>query len=255
MDEDPTRLDALAETMATADTVVALTGAGVSTASGVPAFRTEGGVWEQFDQRDFHAYRFRTEPAAFWRDRIELHAEMFPDDVAPNAAHDAFAALEDAGVLDAVVTQNTDGLHADAGSETVLELHGNASRVVCSHCGHRTDADTVHERVREGDVPPRCDDCELGVYKPDVVLFGEQLPTDVFGEARRLARESDVFLAAGSSLQVEPAASLPTEAAADATFALVNLEATQHSERADYEFRGDVTELLPALADRVLQRV
>jgi NAD-dependent deacetylase len=253
MDEDP-RLDAVAETVSATDSVVALTGAGVSTASGVPAFRTEGGVWEQFDRRDFHVYRFRTEPAAFWRDRIELHTEMFPDGVAPNAAHEALAALESAGALDGVITQNTDGLHAAAGSETVLELHGNASRVVCDHCGRRTDAEPIHERVREGDVPPRCEECELGVYKPDVVLFGEQLPTDVFGEARRLARESDVFLAAGSSLQVEPAASLPVEAAADATFVLVNLEGTQHSERADYEFRADVTELLPALADRVLGR-
>ncbi|MFB6155393.1 MAG: Sir2 family NAD-dependent protein deacetylase [Haloferacaceae archaeon] len=246
------RLEAVAEEVRRADAAVAFTGAGVSTASGVPAFRTEGGVWERFDQRDFHLRRFETDPAGFWRDRVELHEAMFPGDVAPNPAHHALADLESAGALDAVVTQNTDGLHAAAGSANVVELHGNASRVVCLRCGHRRPAEVVHERVREGDVPPHCEECGLGVYKPDVVLFGEQLPLDAFGEARRLARESDVFLVAGSSLQVEPAASLPTEVGDGGTLVVVNLEETPYSGEADVAFRADVTDVLPALAARVV---
>jgi NAD-dependent deacetylase len=250
-DASEARLDAVAESIRAAETVVAFTGAGVSTASGVPAFRTEGGVWDRFDQRDFHLHRFESDPAGFWRDRVELHEAMFPDGVAPNAAHEALAALEAAGVLDAVVTQNTDGLHREAGSERVIELHGNAARVVCHHCGDERPAEAVHGRVRDGDVPPICAECGMGVYKPDVVLFGEQLPRDAYGDARRLARESDVFLVAGSSLQVEPAASLPGEAARDGTLVIVNLEATPHSDRADVDVRADVTEFLPALAERV----
>jgi NAD-dependent deacetylase len=175
---------------------------------------------------------------------------MFPDSVAPNSAHEALAELESAGFLDAVVTQNTDGLHADAGSQRVLELHGTTSRVVCRRCGDRRPSDPVHDRVRDGEVPPTCD-CG-GILKPDVVLFGEQLPRETLAEARQVAASADVVLAVGSSLQVEPAASIPRDASRRGTLAVVNFDPTPLDDRADYVFSADLTEVLPALARRVV---
>jgi NAD-dependent deacetylase len=246
---DDGRVAALAEAVRGADSVVAFTGAGVSTASGIPDFRGEDGLWERYDMNDFHVRRLRADPAGFWADRLDLAAELYGD-VGPNAAHEALARLEAAGHLDAVVTQNVDGLHRAAGSEDVVELHGNGSRVACLDCDRRFDAEPVRDRVRAGERPPHCD-CG-GLLKPDVVLFGEQLPVGAMQRAQRLAREADVFLAVGSSLSVEPAAGLPrTAATRGATLAVVNLEATPLSDRAAFDLRGDVTDVLPRLADRV----
>jgi NAD-dependent deacetylase len=243
-------LDGLAAALRDADTVVAFTGAGVSTASGVPSFRGEDGIWEtRFDPHDFRLGRFETDPAGFWRDRLALHEAMFPGAVAPNAAHEALAEMEAAGHLDAVVTQNTDGLHAAAGSERVLELHGTTSRVVCRRCGDRVAAGPVHDRVRDGEVPPTCD-CG-GLLKPDVVLFGEALPEETFAEARRLAERADVCLALGSSLTVDPAASIPRLAARRGRLTVVNLEPTPLDDVATDVFAADVTDVVPALVARL----
>ncbi len=144
-----------------AETVVAFTGAGISTASGIPDFRSDSGIWTQFDEADFHYRRFRTDPAAFWSDRLELHETMFGDEIGPNEAHDALADLAASGQLDAIVTQNTDGLHAeglnDDSTAELVELHGNAHRVVCESCGRTADAAPVRDRVGSGELPPRCD--------------------------------------------------------------------------------------------------
>lgn len=247
MDED---LDRLASAIREAGSTVALTGAGVSTASGIPDFRGESGIWNtEFDPGDFRIERFLSDPAGFWDDQLDLHEAMFPAEVAPNRAHEALASMESAGHLGAVITQNTDGLHQRAGSERVLELHGNARRVVCTDCGRKSDAAPVRERVRNGELPPRCD-CE-GLLKPDVVLFGESLPEAILADARRRASESDVFLAVGSSLSVEPAASLPGAAARNGFLAICNLDPTPHDARASVVLREDVTEALPALAERL----
>jgi NAD-dependent deacetylase len=248
---DTESIEAVATRLESADEAVAFTGAGISTPSGIPDFRSEGGVWEQFDPEEFRYRRFRTDPDGFWDRRVEMHEAVYGDDIEPNAAHDALATLESEGHLDAVVTQNVDGLHTAAGSEAVVELHGNADRVVCDSCGKRTDAGPVRERVRAGERPPRCSVCD-GVLKPDVVLFGEELPREPLQAARKRARSADFFLAAGSSLSVQPAASLPRTATRNgATLVVVNLEETSASHRADYEFRADVTEVLPAIAESV----
>jgi len=132
-----------------------------------------------------------------------------------------------------------------------VELHGNARRAACRNCGWTTAADDARERAGSGDLPPRCDVCD-GALKPDAVLFGEQLPRGALASARERARASDVFLVAGSSLTVEPAASLPAAAAdGGATLVVVNLDETPLDARADYLFREDVTEVLPALRDAV----
>ncbi|WP_375335554.1 Sir2 family NAD-dependent protein deacetylase [Halorussus sp. MSC15.2] len=248
----------------------ALTGAGVSVPSGVPPFRGEGGIsaseasggssdvsdgiWSEYDPDTFDVHRFRRDPGGFWADWLELRSDLFDASVEPNAAHDALAALSARNHLDAVVTQNIDGLHGDAGSDEVLELHGNARRAVCQRCGRAVPAADVRERVRDGERPPRCEteNCD-GVLKPDAVLFGERLPAEALARAERLAADSDVFLVAGSSLTVEPAASLPARAAeSGATLILVNLDETPLDARADYVFREDVTEVLPALRDAVV---
>ncbi|MFB6156387.1 MAG: NAD-dependent protein deacylase [Haloferacaceae archaeon] len=248
------RVARVAEALSGADTAAVLTGAGVSAASGVPTFRGDDGVWETaFDPADFEYGRFRRDPAGFWRDRVDLHEALFGDDPEPNAAHEALARLERLGAIDAVLTQNTDGLHAAAGSERVVELHGNARRVVCEACDARYDAAPVRERAADGDLPPRCD-CG-GPLKPDVTLFGEALPRERLAEARRLARDADAFLAVGSSLTVEPAASLPRTAARSGRLVVVNLDPTDVDGLADVVLRADVTRVLPALADAVADRV
>ncbi|RQH01859.1 SIR2 family NAD-dependent protein deacylase [Natrarchaeobius oligotrophus] len=257
-------LERLAADLRTAETAVALTGAGISAPSGVPTFRGDGGVWDRFDEGQFTHGRFQRDPAGFWAARIDLQRELFGDDHEPNVAHEALAALQQSGRLETIVTQNTDGLHDDAAEAisdgdrlqtpldgpSILELHGNARRVRCVDCGQRAEADPIFERAAAGELPPRCD-CG-GLFKPDVVLFGEQLPGAAIQRARSLARESDVFLAIGSSLVVEPAASLPRIATGSgATVAVVTLEETPFDELADVVFRRDVTDVLPALYERL----
>lgn len=243
-------IERVAAALADADHVVAFTGAGVSTASGIPDFRSEGGIWERFDPAEFHYTRFRRDPSGFWKRRVKLYDVVYGDDIEPNAAHEALATLERRDVLDAVVTQNIDGLHAAAGSEAVVELHGNADRVVCDGCGKRSPVEPVTQRVEDGDLPPQCG-CGSAL-KPDVVLFGEQLPMAELERAQRHARKADVFLALGSSLVVEPAASLPRIAQrTGGTLVVVNLEETPVSGAADYDVRGDVTEVLPQLTEAI----
>ncbi|WP_226021410.1 NAD-dependent protein deacylase [Halomicrobium salinisoli] len=247
MDDD---VDAIADALREADTAVAFTGAGVSTASGVPSFRGEDGLWEEFDPKSFHRRRLDADPEGWWRDRVELREHLDPGEYEPNAAHEALAELESAGHLDAVVTQNVDGLHGEAGTEELIRLHGTNRRVRCEDCGERSEAAPTFERAREGDVPPRCD-CG-GLLRPDVVLFGESLPADAIERARRLARESDCYLAVGSSLTVQPAAGLPRRAATTgATLAILNLTETPLDGVADRVIGADVTDVLPALAARV----
>ncbi|GAA0235036.1 NAD-dependent deacetylase [Haladaptatus pallidirubidus] len=243
----------LAANVRDAESVVVLTGAGISTESGIPDFRSDSGIWSRFDPEDFHYRRFRNDPAGFWEDRVELHKTMFGDGIKPNPAHDALRELAEGSYLHALVTQNTDGLHesAAATSAELIELHGNAHHVVCDSCGRRTNAGPVRERVESGARAPRCRDCD-GIFKPDVVLFGEQLGKNDLQRARKLSREADVFLAIGSSLSVEPAASLPRIAERNnATTAVVNFDETTFSAVADFDIRGNVTNVLPALCEEV----
>ncbi|MFB6164949.1 MAG: NAD-dependent protein deacylase [Haloarculaceae archaeon] len=255
MSVDQASIEDAAAAVSEAETVVALTGAGVSTASGIPDFRGEDGLWQRHDPSDFRIERFRADPAAFWEDRVALQEAIYgDDDVGPNAAHEALADLEAAGHLDTLITQNIDGLHQDAGSEAVVEIHGSAARVVCQSCGHRFEAEPVVERARDGELPPTCPECGDGVLKPDTVLFGEQLPNHALMRSHAAAQRADVFLAVGSSLTVQPAASLPREAAdRGATLVLANLESTPITDRADFDFREDVTDVLPRLREAVLE--
>lgn len=246
------RLRLVADVVIGAETTVAFTGAGVSTSSGVPDFRS-GGWGQEFEIDDYHISNLRVNPRGFWRTHVEFHDRMYDETVEPNIAHEVLAWMEREGWLDAVITQNTDGLHQQAGSERVIELHGNGTQTVCQRCQQRAAATAAVERARTGRIPPTCERCG-GVLRPDVTLFGESLPGEAVTEARSLARECDVLLALGSSLSVEPGASIPKSVARDGTLVIVTDEGTPYDDRAAAAFRMDVTEFLPRLSDLIVER-
>lgn len=185
--------------------VVALTGAGVSVASGVPSFRGAGGLWERHDPTEVATIEALVRhPERVWSFLREL------DDVLaaarPNAAHTALAHLEHAGLLRAVITQNVDGLHQAAGSREVIELHGSTHELHCIACGHRLDR--AEAEARDHATVPRCEACG-GVLKPSVTFFGEELPRQPLRRAEHLCRTADVLLVIGTSAEVHPASRLP----------------------------------------------
>lgn len=186
---------------------VAFTGAGVSADSGIPTYRGAGGLWTQYDPDKYaNINYFKKDPAYYWRFFRDVR---YPALAAahPNAAHAALAALERSGRIDAIITQNIDGLHQEAGSEHVLELHGNTRRFLCQQCAAVVDLATVWELLQSA-LPPPCPECGGGL-RPDVVLFGEMLPEQILRQAVEAARSADVMLVVGSSLVVQPAAGLP----------------------------------------------
>ncbi len=228
---------------------VAFTGAGVSTASGIPDFRSEGGLWDRFDPSEFRYERFLRDPAGFWELRAELTRALELDEAEPNACHEALAGAYGRGSLEAVVTQNIDGLHQASGipDEDVLEVHGSTRRTRCVECGVHAAIGEALEAIEAGQVPPSCNACG-GVVKPDVVLFGEPLPERVFERAEALMRRADAVLVAGSSLTVWPAAGLPELALREgARVVVVNGDKTGLDDRASVVLRGRVEEVVPAL--------
>ncbi len=225
---------------------IALTGAGISVESGVPDFRSPGGLWERFPPEEYATIdAFRADPTRFWRFYLELARTVAG--ASPNAGHLALARLEQLGALAAVITQNVDGLHQAAGSREVLELHGAADALVCLACEARR-----RERIAALTGPPRCVCGE--VMKPDVVLFGEALPLDTLARAQDLAERCDVCLVIGTSAEVYPAASIPERAfAAGATLCELNLESTSltHSGRVRWIVQGAASVTLVRLAELV----
>jgi NAD-dependent deacetylase len=246
------RLRLVADVVIGAESAVAFTGAGVSTSSGVPDFRSRDWA-EDIDLDDYNVNYLRVNPRGFWRIHMEFHDMMYDDSVHPNVAHDILAGLEREGWLDAIITQNTDGLHQAAGSERVIELHGNGTRTICRRCQQRTAAASAVERAQSGQLPPICEYCG-GVLRPDVTLFGEELPDKAVAEAQSLARECDVLLTLGSSLAVEPGASIPKSVASDGTLVIVTDRGTPHDEQAAAAFQIDVTEFLPRLSKLIAER-
>ncbi len=229
------RIAAVADMIRQARRVVAFTGAGVSTESGIPDFRSPGGLWSRFDPGDFTIDKFLSSPETRRRQWRFLLAEGILSGALPNAAHRAIAALERTGKLSCVITQNIDNLHQKAGnsSERVYELHGNVQWVRCLSCEVRYALPEVLAK-REGsrDVPV-CGRCG-GILKPDVVFFGEALPAETLYQATVQAKACDVLLVVGSSLVVYPAASLPLYAkGAGARLAIINRDRTPADGMAD----------------------
>jgi NAD-dependent deacetylase len=231
---------------------VALTGAGISTPSGIPDFRSRGsGLWEHYDPMEVASLStFRYDPDKFYKWIQPLALTMF--EAEPNPAHFALARLEEAGLLAGVVTQNIDDLHRRAGSEIVFEVHGHLREATCVSCYscHPTEG-FIETFIKTGETP-HCPVCG-GVLKPNAVLYEEQLPYDVFCGAADLLSQSDLILIAGSSLEVVPVASLPVGPLnTGARLIIINHYPTYLDERADVIFRQDVAVVLPRLVSEVL---
>ncbi|HUR26513.1 MAG TPA: Sir2 family NAD-dependent protein deacetylase [Candidatus Thermoplasmatota archaeon] len=228
--------------------VVVLTGAGVSTASGIPDFRSKGGLWDTFDPMEFTIQRFHAEPAAFWSRRVAYITAARHLDAEPNQGHLALARAATDGRIEAIVTQNVDGLHAKAGTppQRLLEVHGNGGRAVCLRCGAKEAIATVLADVeaRPGQAPT-CATCG-DLLKPDVVLFGEAVTA--MPEAAALVARARTLVVAGTSLQVHPAAGLVDLALArGARVVLLNREATAYDRFAAEVRRGPVEDELARL--------
>jgi NAD-dependent deacetylase len=225
---------------------VALTGAGVSTESGIPDFRSPTGLWAEFDPREYGSIEaFRADPEKVWRFYAPRYSMLTGAE--PNAAHRALAELERRGLLRAVVTQNIDLLHERAGSRDVVEVHGSIRTSTCPRCGQRYLLAEVLDLLRARDGAPRCDD-DGGVLKPDVVFFGELLPAAAIDRATELAREARLLLVVGSALEVFPVAGLPLETfRAGGKLAIVNLGPTDYDGRADLRIAAPAGEALAAV--------
>ncbi len=231
----------LAELIRANQPCVVLTGAGVSTESGIPDFRSPGGIWAEFDPYEVASIDgFRRDPERVWEFyglRLGVLAQAEPND-----AHVAIAELEARGLVQAVVTQNVDRLHGRAGSRDVIEVHGSIATASCPSCGRREE----RERVRELLPLPRCADCG-SVLKPNVVMFGELLPVEVIDRATALVQGAGLLLVVGSSLEVWPVAGLPDEALAHgAKLAIVNRDPTPYDARADFVIHQTAGEVLAA---------
>jgi NAD-dependent protein deacetylase/lipoamidase len=231
--------------------VVALTGAGLSTESGIPDFRSPGGVWERFRPIEYEEFLARREARAeHWRYKRATIPAMLV--ATPNAAHQALAQLEIAGRLDAVITQNIDALHQRAGSRRVLELHGTNLAAACIRCQVRVPIEEALHQLDAGQDVPACSRCG-GWLKPATVSFGQALPADVLQQAAALAQQSECFLALGSSLLVNPAAALAGLAKrSGARLIIVNLTPTPYDDLADVAIRDKLGETLPRIVAHAL---
>ena len=254
-------VDELAGLLASSRRVTTFTGAGVSTESGIPDFRSPGGVWTRYDPRDFTFDRY-VDSAEVRASAWAMRREFFARDVRPNPAHRAIARIESAGRSHGVVTQNIDGLHQLAGSTNVVEIHGTAREVMCighaprhgtpDGCGFTAPYTWAFEQVDAGDPDPSCPRCG-GLVKSSTVSFGQVLLPGVVEQATMLATTADLMLAVGSSLQVWPAADLPVWATrAGVPLVIVNDEPTPLDDLATVVVRGRAGEVLPAAVDSVL---
>lgn len=233
--------------------VVVFTGAGVSTESGIPDFRSPGGIWSKYDPEEFTYQRFVSSAEARKKHWQMLRDTFLSYQAEPNAAHYAIAALDRMGKLDCVITQNIDGLHQRAGvpPEKVFELHGTMDWAYCLACRQRYPMDEVKGWLAAGVEVPECGTCG-GTLKPAVVYFGESLPSAVLAEAKERSQNCDVFIVVGSSLVVYPAAYLPEEALwSGAKLIIVNLTRTHLDGRAEVVLQGKAGEVMTALVARL----
>ena len=241
------RAEQLAELIRESSCTVALTGAGISVPSGIPDFRTPGeGLWENVDPMEVaHIDAFRSDPARFWSFYRPRLAGLGA--VEPNRAHQALAELERRGLLEAVITQNIDTLHAKAGSERVIEVHGSIRTASCQACGATFTLEKLEGLFDPDGGSAICSGC-LGQVKPDVVLFGELLPAAAMAEAEALASRAELMLCVGSSLEVYPVAGLPSVTlGGGGGLAIVTRGPTPYDGDAEIRLDGDVVEDLEAV--------
>ncbi|MCG2775562.1 MAG: Sir2 family NAD-dependent protein deacetylase [Desulfobacterales bacterium] len=227
--------------------ILIFSGAGMSTESGIPDFRSPGGVWSKYDPSDFYFDKIISSEKArerYWEMSTEFYDTM--KDAVPNRAHLAIRAIEESGKLLAIVTQNIDNLHHKAGNspERIIEIHGTAFSVSCLSCGKKYDRDDIQERLNSGVKVPYCDDC-AGILKPDTISFGQAMPEDKMADALMYARECDLCIVLGSSLVVYPAASVPVHAVQNgARLIIINRDETPLDAEADLVSHDSVSEAL-----------
>jgi NAD-dependent deacetylase len=252
-----TLINRVTDLIVEAERVVVFTGAGVSTESGIPDFRSPGGIWEKFDPDDFTYQKLISSPEArkkWWR---ILQERGLTTDAEPNQAHLAIAELDKLGKLDCVITQNIDNLHQKAGlpDDKVLELHGNMRWIVCLGCGKRYPTEQIRARLDEGEEIPECESCH-GILKPDIVLFGETLPEKVFEEATRRSSHADLLMVIGSTLIVYPAAYIPVYAVdSGAKLVIINLSSTPMDKQASVLIKAKAGETMAKIIERVREKL
>jgi len=238
---DAEALAQAARLLGSATHATAFTGAGISVESGIPPFRGPGGLWSRVDPEFIEIGHFRARPLESWQRIRELFYDFFGA-ARPNAAHMGLAALEAAGRLKAVITQNIDGLHQEAGSRDVIEFHGNSRWLVCLECQRRVAA--LPGLLRE--LPPHCS-CG-GLLKPDFIFFGEGIPEKALQRSYQEASQADLFLLIGSSGEVQPACQIPPLAKArGAKLIEINLHESNFTPIADVFLQGPATEMVGAL--------
>ena len=218
-----------------AQKILVFSGAGMSTESGIPDFRSPGGVWDRYDPSDFYFQKIISDEKArekYWQMSTEFYLGI--REALPNRAHLALKELEDKGKLLVIVTQNVDGLHHKAGNspDKIIEIHGTVFSVSCLSCKRRYERDEIEGRLRSGVRVPYCDDCS-GILKPDTVSFGQAMPEEAMAKSITSARQCDLCIVMGSSLVVYPAASIPIYAAeGGAKLMIVNRDATPMDQNA-----------------------
>ncbi len=240
-------LEQLARDIHNSKKTIALTGAGISVESGIPDFRSAGGLWSRYDPEEYaHIEGFRRDPVKIWNMLREIIAVI--REAEPNPGHRALADLEEMGYLASVITQNVDGLHQAAGSRRVIEFHGTNRYLVCLRCGFRGKTEGFDTET----AVPRCPQCNA-VLKPDVVFFGEPIPADAMREAFEEARQADLVLVIGTSAVVFPASSIPSIARDHgAKVVEVNPEETPLTGNvSDYILQEPAGEVLPKVVARV----
>lgn len=231
-----------------AKNIVTLTGAGISTESGIPDFRSPGSLWRENPPVSYFDFVHKAEARkTYWETRRSLSSQV--SEAQPNAAHKALAELDRKKGLLGIITQNFDGLHQDAGHapERVIELHGTSRFAACTLCGERSPMADLQQRIDGGELDPRCPMCG-GFLKSATILFGQRVPDAVLARARELTEACDLFLVVGSSLKVTPAATLPRLALQrDVPLIIINLQPTSLDARADVTIHEKAGIILPAL--------
>ena len=237
--------------------IIVFTGAGVSTESGIPDFRSPGGIWSRYDPEEFTIQKFLSNPESRKTHWKMLTEAGLTTEAKPNPAHYAIAELHQLGKLDCVITQNVDNLHQKAGvpEDRVFELHGNMQRAVCLSCHKHFPLKEVLQRIEEGEEVPDCPYCH-GILKPDAVFFGESLPQATLAEASRRSRSCDLLIVVGSTLVVYPAAYIPMYAKeAGAKLVIVNLSETPMDRYATIIIRSKAGEAMSKIMEKVKNKL
>ena len=248
-DKTDEKIVLFAEQIAKGGKNVFFTGAGISTESGIPDYRSKGGIWDKF--RPVYYDEFMSSKKArieYWRRKSELFHDLVQ--AKPNHAHMSILILYEMGLLESVITQNIDGLHQESGlpDEKVIELHGNTRRVRCMSCGEISSIHEAQKSIEAGDLAP---ECECGGYlKPDTISFGQAMPVEEVEKATKLSMSCDCFIVVGSTLLVQPAALMPVYAKQSGAFlAIVNLSETPCDETCDVIIRGKAGEVLVKMVE------